>query len=567
MADFYGIDLRGRIIVPSKTGPTQTYELWTSDTNQLTQLGLYGLTDLSYVQDITITIGLSLNSKVSLTLTPPLDVGLHILHSPLINWAGSMLEIDIGYSTGGDGLTGGNNANGSNLAPQKFSGLIMKPEVRIGSDVSITLNALGVAYGMNLSNATDAKTFPAGTSPWEAVKQTFLELGYNSVNNEDIVFPDTPANRRINGSPVGNEPADMFFQPVTKVNASNASQADAVSGAGSSSLTGAEPILRGPRNSWWFIRELIKNYGLELFIRDQQVFIRDPQIWKTQQPQFTFVLRGGIDTAVNSINRVYPILEYNSPSAYIWLAPGSGGLVQSGVEMNTVTEVHKVATDDRKAIQAVPSFQLNTAAKSSSFITNLNTSATVNSQLSSNQNVGQSSWVGGVTGPPSTAPQRIDTSSSKTGTTRTDAGTVNTVNGNPSGGGGFDAAQSLPGNPDDVNSQLHKAEYLNYDHNRGIQAEITTIGIPELLPAMVVTVAGMSPDTNSQSQSWFDGNYGILVVEHSIGTSGMSTKFKGLKNFTPDNMLIGTAGTGIVNTQSPANNGTTSITVPSQTQN
>src|SRR4051812_35918952 len=117
MADFYGIDLRGKIIVPAKNGSKVEYDLWLNDATQTPELP-FGLKDLSFVQDVTVTIGLSLNSKVSLTLNPPLQEGLAIIHSPLLNWAGSMLEVSIGYSTGGDGLTG------TNVAPQRFGGLM-----------------------------------------------------------------------------------------------------------------------------------------------------------------------------------------------------------------------------------------------------------------------------------------------------------------------------------------------------------------------------------------------------------------------------------------------------------
>src|SRR5271169_5576592 len=107
MPDFYGVQLSGKIIVPNKNGtPPQEWPLWLGagfNDPRFPPAGSgslpYALTDLAFVQEITVQIGLALNSKVTLTLTPPLEEALEIIHSPLINWGGSLLEVQIGYST------------------------------------------------------------------------------------------------------------------------------------------------------------------------------------------------------------------------------------------------------------------------------------------------------------------------------------------------------------------------------------------------------------------------------------------------------------------------------------
>lgn len=517
MSDFYGIELRGTLVVPDKTRTTnRRYELWTG--NSITDPDIpAALADIAYVQDISIQIGLALNSKVSLTLTPPLEEGLELIHSPLLNWGGSMLEVKIGYSTGGPVGVG---LSGNDLTLQSFGGLVMKPDVRIGQDITITINALGVAYGMNLSHMTTARTFPAGWSPWQAVRETLKTFNYD-IDDSNVFDSDIPSDARD----PNNANALPFFKPVplgTKV---------LTNGYSVSLEEEYASIDKGPRNDWWFIRETIKNYGLDMIIIDQQVKIRDPQAWKMEKPKFTFVMQGNLDTGINSNDRIYPILEFNTPSYFVWLANGSGGLLQSDVSFDKKQELTAIYTSAKPKSSSDQSENQTTTIQ--------NPSAFISSGIAAAEKFLSQATV-----------KKDPVDVTRSGTGAADAtGSTN------------DAASVFPGSPEDSAADQAIGEYRNYSHSRGIQAEITSLGIPELMPATVIYVDGMAPPDTPVDKAWFDGPYGIMLVEHNIGTSGMVTKFRALKNFIPTDMQGATdevsgqvSQAGPDSTQSPDDN-------------
>lgn len=511
MSDFYGIELRGKLFVPNANATViNEYELWTGNTITDSRVP-QALVDLAYVQDISIQVGLSLNSKVTLTLTPPLDIGLELIHSPLLSWGSSRLEVQIGYSTGGPlGLS----QTGNDLTLQAFGGIVTRPDVKIGQDTTITINALGVAYPLNVSHMTTTQTYPAGTSPWEAVSQTFSALGYD-VSNEDAVFPDFRPDERDKSNPTTN----AFFRAVSigpKISIDS-------SGFGISVDDEYATINKGHKNDWWFVRQTIKDYGLDLLIIDRQIQIRDPQKWKATPPSYRFVLQGNLNTSNDTTeDRIYPILDFITPSAFVWLANGTGGLLQSDVSIDKKTELTKVISDIQPSTRPnlTPSQAAN-AVSPSQFITNGIASA--------------KNWLNDATVKADAVP-----------VTRTGTGSLN------SNTTGMDAADIFPGSPEDQAADQAIGEYRNFQHSKGIQAEILSLGIPDLLPGIVIWVDGMAPPNTPPDNAWFDGNYGVWLVEHNIGTSGMTTKFRCLKNFIPAEMPVATANAaGLDNLHGP----------------
>ena len=484
--DFYGIEISARIKVPYKKEGRiggqvgfREYELWVNNSDSY--LVPNALKDLSYVQDVTVQIGLGLNSKVSLTLAPPLDEGLELIHSPLVNWASSELKVQIGYSTG----------DPNQRLSMEFGGLMMKPDVRLGPNVSITLNALGVAYGMNLSSATSERTYPAGSSPWDAVKDTLTKHLNVDIVSDSQVFPDLTADQM---NPLSKN-AHPFFKPVIGKKAESSTSA-------TTTRTEDEklPISKGPRNDWWFVRELVARYGLEIVIRDKSVVIRDPQKWKLGKPKYIFVLKGNINTDAET--PVYPILDFNSPSAYVWLGEGSGGALISDVSPDKKQEVEKLLTTIKNPARDTGSQKA--ASRPSTLLTSGNFVA-----------------------------EGIKRLTEAVAISRTGQGAYD------SSAGGPDAYQVFPGSPDDHRVDQVIGELRNYNNNRGIQAEVTSIGIPSILPADVVYLDGLAPEqtAHDEKKAWFNGKYGVMMVEHNIGTAGMTTKFKAIKNFFPAGMV------------------------------
>ncbi len=492
--DFYGIQMEASIKVPQTIGPKVVYDLWINNSPQSSDLPL-ALRDLTYVTQIGIQIGLALNSKVSVTMSLPLDVGLEFINSELINWAGSELEVIIGYSTGTDE---------DRLTTQRFGGLVMKPDVRgNGEGISVTLTALGVAYGMNLSNATEARSYKS-SSPWAAVKDT-LELHSVDTSDESLIFPDfkDPAERQPNTA------THPFFKIAKQVVGTENGFTKLVD----------KTIEKSSRNDWWFIREIIKEYGLDLVIIDTKPIIRDPEKWKVDRPRKKFVLKGAIDTEQN----IFPILDFNTPSAYVWLGSGVGGMAMKDVSVDKKEVIEKVITTAKTFNRP----QVPTEA--SVFVDNLEIAAQKLSGFA-------------VSAVPSFADKAQSIPIS-----RTAPGAYN------SGGSVRDAADVFPGSPEDARADQMESELRNLNHAMGIQMEISTLGIPTLLPSQVVELDGFLPEGQLgrfNKNQGFNGNYGVMLVEHEIGQGGMMTKFKALMNANFNEHTGGIEGAGQVNDSS-----------------
>ena len=69
----------------------------------------------------------------------------------------------------------------------------------------------------------------------------------------------------------------------------------------------------------------------------------------------------------------------------------------------------------------------------------------------------------------------------------------------------------------------------------GIQCEIETVGIPDIIPAEVVTVYGVG-------KRYSDKNYYVSKVIHSVGGGGFTTRLTLISNIGAE--LTGQAATG-----------------------
>ena len=506
--DFFGVEISGRIVIPSRTGIRTSYDLWMG--NDSDSLLPEGLRDLSYVQDVAVQVGLGLNSKVTLNMNLPVDVGRELVHSPLLSWGASELKVQVGYSTGDQ----------DQKLSVEYGGLVMKPEVRFGTSITVTLSALGVGYGLALSNATEPTRWDPGTSPWEAVRDMLQKDKYyrRALDDESTIFPDFTINQRLKTNPA----AHPFFRPVigrkasTPDEQSNAEKlkADIDAQLAKKQITKAEadnqkqqidksirtkdeqlPIVKGARSAWWFIRETIKRFGLELVIRGNKILIREPKVWKNDQPKYVFSYHGNIQTDLEV--PVLPILDFYSPSAYVWLGPGIGGVLQSDISPDNKKEISRLVTASDPRQEALDLVKR---------ITTFGQAKTVIEQVKNVTRTGDGEYSGG---------------SSE-----------------------YDAYSVMPGSPDGAVGGQVLNELRSLNHNRGIQADITTLGLPAILPADVIGVTGIAPEGTKEDDAWFDGKYGVMVAEHNFGTSGTSTKIKCVKNFFPKQLIDGVEATG-----------------------
>lgn len=126
---FYNPFLSARIVTESG----ESYALWTDPKGNFSRSGLKNTKSLPFLQDLTVEMQLAYLPVIKATLVPPYREGIDFLNSRLIEWGQSRLEVQFGYLDGGKPV----------LSPV-LSGIILQPDVQIGSDISITLNAQGV---------------------------------------------------------------------------------------------------------------------------------------------------------------------------------------------------------------------------------------------------------------------------------------------------------------------------------------------------------------------------------------------------------------------------------------
>ena len=132
--DFYSPFVAARIVT-AKGAP---YALWTDlgGTGQLLNDSEYpeGLKGLPYLSDLTVEIQNAYDPIMTATLSPTFLDARTLMNSELLEWAQATLEVQFGYTGGAPG--------GPKLSAP-FSGIIIPPEITLGSETTVTLKAQG----------------------------------------------------------------------------------------------------------------------------------------------------------------------------------------------------------------------------------------------------------------------------------------------------------------------------------------------------------------------------------------------------------------------------------------
>lgn len=154
--------MRATLITSPRQGDEKRYDLWVKgDAQAVTTSAIsvrlngttgsgagdaeaYTLETMSFISDMTIDLLMGGIPTISITMNPPFDIGRKFINSDLIEWSTSALEVQFGYATGPDGP----------VVSPPYIGLIDVPEVSFGTDISISLKAVGNAgYYLNTTGA------------------------------------------------------------------------------------------------------------------------------------------------------------------------------------------------------------------------------------------------------------------------------------------------------------------------------------------------------------------------------------------------------------------------------
>lgn len=97
-----------------------------------------------------------------------------------------------------------------------------------------------------------------------------------------------------------------------------------------------------------------------------------------------------------------------------------------------------------------------------------------------------------------------------------------------------DGGEQFPGDPEDPEAARTVSAMRSDYTSMGIQAEIGTVGIPDILPGEVVRVLGVGRRVS--------GNYAVFKISHSLGSGGFETKLEGRSNV--GQLMAGRPGVG-----------------------
>lgn len=260
-----------------------------------------GLESMAWIQEVNVELELSHLPIISVSLAPPFREGMQFINSELIEYGVSTLEVQVGYSS--------DSAERSLLSPV-FSGVMSNPDVSIGEDITITLQAQGTA-GWALSRQSGGRVAEEGETRAEFLKR--LIQGPNSRRRLTIV-PD----------PDDATPEDW--------------PAD-VTEAWESELEYAQ----GGKSDWLAVWEVANAANLRPFIEGNVIRFSPIANDLAREPDKIFRLydypKGNIGQGVDARGNfgadsdagVYPIVQFNSSSQPLYLPSSIRGFVMKEV--------------------------------------------------------------------------------------------------------------------------------------------------------------------------------------------------------------------------------------------
>ena len=500
--DFFGVTMAASIQVFSNSeqdadlgvagipfsgpdGKGLSYDLWL-ESNSDSRVPP-ALRQLAYVQDMTVELGMGLNSKVQIVLAPPFNEGLVLLNSPLIQWGIGRLNISFGYNTG----------SGPGRESFSFGGIIQKPDVKIGNDITITLNALGIGYALKMAEGSEEESYAVDDTPATVVEKVLSKYPAISI---DRIYEDFDAKDR------NNKTGHAFFKPIFKQTPDGPDH---------------RVIERGPRNDWWFIYEIVRSYGLELLIIDSEFRVKHSEKWRNAEPSKRFRLRAGVDPTPTEGKPIYPILSLSSPTESVWLASGIGRSVMKDIGEDKVRKEKTIVQEDMD--KRTKDDLLKDAAKDKA----------KRKRKSKAERRAEEKRI-----------EEHEIHVEEVNRVAKENSTWGTMKGNRFRAGPLSAASNAPGNPESSLFDHAKGMIKRKNHLKGIHVDVQTIGLPDMRPGHIVKIDGFAVE--GQKDGVFDGLYGIIEVRHQVGLGGFMTTFKAISDFYPRQFQLAVQAAGSV---------------------
>lgn len=400
------------------------------------------LKSLAFVSELTIELQLAFIPRITAVLTPPFRDAKAFLNSSLIEWGNSTLEVQFGY-------TGG--APEDVVLSSVFSGVLLQPEVTIGNDISITLNAQGVGAftGIRQDSTHTYQNVSRRTIIETLAKEIGLEPNFDEV--DAVTTPER--NRRAAELIDTLENVKGFRLSTATIKALDDSRR-----VSSAPIDQPVTVSVGGLTKWRMIYQLVRESQCWMFVQGpespgnpEQLRVVPRNSIMNGVPQYTFTMFDHYQGQFGPSDNTFPIQSVSSPTKAVYLPSKTRGFLVYGYD----------SKERAKAIQQAPN-------------------------------------------------QGFD----RTGEGQTQANiTPRNPKLDPTKGEGAGVVSSDSLAPE-FNEQV-RAEQETAATNMGVQLQIGTLGIPDILPAQVAAVRGVG--------SRLDGNYAIFKVTHKFGLSGAST--------------------------------------------
>ena len=434
-----------------------------------------GLVSFPFLESLTIEMGLGYFARMSAVLTPPFQDARKFLDSTLVENGKATLEAVIGYSAG--------TTSGPVLSAP-FQALILEPDISIGMDSTVTLNAFGVA-------GYDASVTQASRSFSNRTRRAILEFMAGGEGAESITDPK-PELPPLKTATVPRFGVVFEIPPEVKVNTGPKQQtvrrnlyidfSEIVPGSDADSALNREvTVAQGWKTDWMFMLQIAQEAGcwITMGVRKENeketnyVKVIAIETHLAEAPKYNLRLfdyvQGRLGPGYQTNNGTpgqefaegdFPILGVSTQSKQVWLPGSTKALVAHGVDSRTGDTVNHVWTD-------------------------------------ANAGPTKATGGGGALPKPDGNNSAVDSK----------------------GRGGAPAPGADVNKPTTV--EVAKSRFAT-DFSMGIALRVLTLGIPDIFPGNTVAVRGVG--------NRFDFNYGVFTVRHLLGPSGFTTELELVSN-------------------------------------
>jgi len=262
-----------------------------------------GLSSLPFVQSAAVELQLGDIAKIIVVLTPPFRDAQKFLSSELMEWGLSRLECQFGYTGGAP--------EGVVLSPV-FSGMILQPQIQLGTDVSVTLTAMGDGGWQATNTAAVGTAVPEKQSRKEIIN-TLMKGPDGKRRVEKVDYSeaerDSDCYYLLNNDPVG--------------------------------------FVASGETEWFHIRQLAREARCYIMMTGNTLYLL-PRTLKSEEPGRTFTFYDHSSGKISPAKQVFPILSISSPTVANFLNSSARDYLLRDINANKEDDKQPISDTEAK---------------------------------------------------------------------------------------------------------------------------------------------------------------------------------------------------------------------------